>query len=79
MGPSAGLCVISLRAKLLIGYLVFVAALVALGAWSVWRFRELSHMTRLIVTENYDSLVAAEEMKDALERQDLESVQQKRS
>jgi two-component system, NtrC family, sensor histidine kinase KinB len=60
----------SLRAKLLIGYLVFVAALVGLGAWSVWRFRELSHMTRLIVTENYDSVVAAEEMKDALERQD---------
>jgi NtrC-family two-component system sensor histidine kinase KinB len=60
----------SLRAKLLIGYLVFVAALVALGVWSVWRFRELSRLTQLIVTENYDSVVAAEEMKDALERQD---------
>ena len=60
----------SLRAKLLIGYLVFVAALLALGVWSVWRFRELSHLTRLIVTENYDSVVAAEEMKDSLERQD---------
>src|SRR5262245_26704937 len=60
----------SLRAKLLIGYLVFVAALLALGAWSVWRFRELSNLTQLIVTENYDSVVAAEEMKDSLERQD---------
>src|SRR5262245_40941070 len=67
----------SLRAKLLTGYLVFVAALVvcgaalvALGGWSVWRFRELSQLTQLIVTENYDSIVAAEEMKDALERQD---------
>ncbi len=60
----------SLRAKLLIGYLVFVAALVALGVWSVWHFRELSNLTQLIVTENYDSVVAAEDMKDALERQD---------
>jgi two-component system, NtrC family, sensor histidine kinase KinB len=60
----------SLRAKLLIGYMLFVAALVALGAWSVWRFRELSSLTQLIVTENYDSVEAAEEMKDSLERQD---------
>jgi two-component system, NtrC family, sensor histidine kinase KinB len=60
----------SLRAKLLIGYLLFVAALVALGAWSVWRFRELGSLTQLIVTENYDSVEAAEDMKDSLERQD---------
>src|SRR5262245_52318367 len=60
----------SLRATLLIGYLLFVAALVALGAWSVWRFRELGSVTQLIVTENYDSVEAAEEMKDSLERQD---------
>ncbi|MBO0721284.1 MAG: hypothetical protein J2P41_10710, partial [Blastocatellia bacterium] len=60
----------SLRAKLLVGYLVLIAALVGLGAWSVWRFRELSHLAQLILIENYDSVVAAEEMKDALERQD---------
>ncbi|MBO0798108.1 MAG: HAMP domain-containing protein, partial [Blastocatellia bacterium] len=59
----------SLRAKLLIRYLVFVAALLALGAWSAWRFRELSQLAQLIVTDNYDSVVAAEEMKDSLERQ----------
>jgi PAS domain S-box-containing protein len=60
----------NLRNKLLIGYLVFVAALLALGGWSVWRFRELSQLTRLIVSENYDSVVVAQEMKDSLERQD---------
>ena len=59
-----------LRNKLLIGYLVFVAALVALGGWSVWRFRELSHLTRLIVADNYDSVVVAQEMKESIERQD---------
>jgi len=36
----------SLRIKLLIGYLIFVVALVTLGAWSVWRFREMSDITR---------------------------------
>jgi two-component system, NtrC family, sensor histidine kinase KinB len=60
----------NLRNKLLIGYLVFVSALLALGGWSVWRFRELSHLTRLIMSENYDSVVVAQEMKESLERQD---------
>src|SRR6476469_9073958 len=60
----------SLRTKLLLGYLVFVAALVVLGAWSAWRLREMGGVSRRIISNNYDSVVAAQEMKESLERQD---------
>ena len=60
----------SLRVKLLIGYSVFIAALVVLGAWSAWRLHEMGKVSRRIISENYDSVVAAQEMKESLERQD---------
>ena len=60
----------SLRTKLLFGYLIFVAALVVLGGWSAWRLREMGGVSRRIIANNYDSVVAAEEMKESLERQD---------
>jgi two-component system, NtrC family, sensor histidine kinase KinB len=60
----------SLRAKLLFGYLIFVAALVVLGGWSAWRLREMGDVSRRIISNNYDSVVAAQEMKESLERQD---------
>jgi len=37
----------SLRAKLLTGYLIFIAALVGLGAWGAWRLREMGGAARL--------------------------------
>jgi PAS domain S-box-containing protein len=60
----------NLRAKLLAGYGVFIVALVALGAWSAWRLHDMSKVSRRIISENYDSVVAAQEMKESLERQD---------
>ncbi|MGH9841949.1 MAG: HAMP domain-containing protein, partial [Blastocatellia bacterium] len=60
----------NLRTKLLIGYLAFAAALAALGAWSAWKLGELGGVARTIITQNYDSVVAAQEMKESLERQD---------
>src|SRR6267143_4428049 len=60
----------SLRTKLLFGYLVFVAALVLLGGWSAWRLREMGGVSRRIISNNYDSVIAAQEMKENLERQD---------
>jgi len=64
----------SLRAKLLTGYLIFIAALVGLGAWGAWRLREMGGAARLIISENYDSVVAAQQMKESLERQDSAAV-----
>jgi PAS domain S-box-containing protein len=60
----------SLRSKLLFGYLIFVAAIVVLGGWSAWRLREMGGVSRRIISNNYDSVVAAQEMKESLERQD---------
>src|SRR5689334_16749773 len=60
----------SLRVKLLIGYSVFIAALVLLGSWSAWRLHDMGKVARRIISENYDSVVAAQEMKESLERQD---------
>src|SRR6266567_521904 len=60
----------SLRTKLLFGYLIFVAAIVLLGGWSAWRLREMGGVSRRIISNNYDSVVAAQEMKESLERQD---------
>lgn len=63
-----------LRAKLLLGYVVFIAALVVLGGWSAWRLREMGGVSRLILANNYDSVVAAQDMKESLERQDSAAV-----
>lgn len=60
----------SLRAKLLISYLIFIAALVVLGGWSAWRLSDMGRVARRIISENYDSVVAAQDMKESLERQD---------
>lgn len=59
-----------LRSKLLFSFLTFVAALVVLGGWGAWRLREMGGVSRRIISNNYDSVVAAQEMKESLERQD---------
>src|ERR1700716_2771024 len=59
-----------LRTKFLFGYLIFIAAIVVLGGWSAWRLREMGGVSRRIISNNYDSVVAAQEMKESLERQD---------
>src|SRR6476620_3842360 len=60
----------NLRTKLLAGYMIFVAALMVLGGLSAWRLREMGDVSRRIISNNYDSVVAAQEMKESLERQD---------
>jgi two-component system, NtrC family, sensor histidine kinase KinB len=64
----------NLRTKLLAGYTIFVVALVVLGGWSAFRLREMGQVSRRIISNNYDSVVAAQEMKESLERQDSAGV-----
>jgi len=49
----------NLRAKLLLGYMLFIAALMALGGWSAWHLREMGGVSRHIIANNYDSVIAA--------------------
>jgi PAS domain S-box-containing protein len=60
----------NLRNKLLLSFFVFIAALVALGGWGAWRLRELGGVSQRIIANNYDSVVAAQDMKESLERMD---------
>jgi len=60
----------SLRTKLLLGYAGFVLALGVLGAWSARTLNQMSAVSGRIIAENYDSVVAAQDMKESLERQD---------
>src|SRR5262245_6700200 len=59
-----------LRTKLLLGYAGFVLALGALGGWSAHTLDQMSAVSGRIISENYDSVVAAQDMKESLERQD---------
>src|ERR1700674_197937 len=63
-----------LRTKLLLGYAGFVLALGLLGAWSARTLSEMSLVSIRIIAENYDSVVAAQDMKESLERQDSAAV-----
>src|SRR5262245_4487731 len=60
----------NLRNKLLLSFLIFIAALVALGVWGAWRLRELGGVSQRIISNNYESVVAAQDMKESLERMD---------
>ncbi len=60
----------SLRTKLLVGYLGFIVALGVLGAWSARTLQQMSAVSGRIISENYESVVAAQDMKESLERQD---------
>jgi NtrC-family two-component system sensor histidine kinase KinB len=61
---------VSLRVKLLLGYTVFIAALVLLGGWSAWHIRAMGKVSQRILADNYESVLMAQDMKESLERQD---------
>src|SRR5215471_11818506 len=63
-----------LRTRLLVGYAGFVIALGILGAWSARTLLQMSAVSGRIISENYDSVVAAQDMKESLERQDSAAV-----
>src|SRR6476620_7014133 len=60
----------SLRRKLLLSYVLLVIAVVIGGGWSVYHFTVLGQYVRLIMANNYRSVLDAQTMKETLERQD---------
>jgi NtrC-family two-component system sensor histidine kinase KinB len=61
---------VTLRTRLLLGLSAFVGALIVLGGWSAWHLWRMSALSERIIAENYNSVVAAQDMKESLERQD---------
>src|SRR5208282_4726321 len=60
----------TLQTKLLIGLLPTLAILVGLGSWAIIMFYHLGGNIDVILRENYRSILAAERMKEAVERMD---------
>ena len=59
-----------LRVRLIGTFVIMLAALAGLGAWSAWRLWGMGAVSNRIIAENYASVVAAQQMKESLERQD---------
>jgi hypothetical protein len=60
----------TLRTKLLIGLTPLLALMVGLGLWAIVMFSRLGGNIDVILRENYRSVLAARNMKEALERMD---------
>src|SRR3954470_2990868 len=60
----------TLRTKLLIGLTPLLALMLGLGLWAIVMFSRLGGDIDVILRENYRSVLAAQNMKEALERMD---------
>ena len=60
----------TLQTKVLIGLLPTLAILVGLGLWAIIMFYRLGGNIDVILRENFTSILAAEGMKEAIERMD---------
>lgn len=58
----------SIRGRLLAAFAVLVLALAALGGWSAWRLDGLGAVAERILSDNYQSVQAARDMRVSLER-----------
>lgn len=63
----------TLRTKLLVGLTPLLVIMVGLGSWAVATLDHLGGRIDVILRENYQSVLAAEGMKEALERMDSAS------
>ncbi len=60
----------SLREKLLLSYALLLLGIFGGAGWSIYYFGVLGQSVRLILQNNYRSVLDAQHMKEALERQD---------
>ena len=59
-----------LRQKLAFSYGLLIVIILAVSAWSIYHLKHLGRAIDVILVNNYKSITAAENMKEALERQD---------
>lgn len=60
----------SLRQKILLGYLIIAGLLIITGSWAIFNFINLNQAINDIMVASYRSVVASQNMIDALEKQD---------
>jgi signal transduction histidine kinase len=60
----------SLRRKLAFSYGLLIIIILAVSAWGIYHLVNLGRAIDVILVNNYKSILAVENMKDALERQD---------
>lgn len=60
----------SFRRKLAFSYGLLIVVIFAVSAWSIYHLVHLGRAIDVILINNYKSIIAAENMKEALERQD---------
>ncbi len=60
----------SLRQKLQFSYGLLILIILAVCLWGIYHLSRLGRAVDVILVNNYKSIVAAENMKEALERQD---------
>jgi two-component system, NtrC family, sensor histidine kinase KinB len=60
----------TLRTKMLIGVMPLLALMLGLGFWAITLFSRLGNNIDVILRENYRSVIAAQGMKESLERMD---------
>ncbi|MFY9825742.1 MAG: ATP-binding protein [Thermoanaerobaculia bacterium] len=61
---------LGLRTKLTLGFVLLLALLIAVGVQSISLLSDLGGSIDVILRENYRSVIASEQMKEALERMD---------
>jgi len=59
----------SLRVRLIGAFVVVLASLAGLGSWNAWRLWEMGAVSNRIIADNFDSVVAAQQMMESLERE----------
>ncbi len=59
----------TLRAKILAGYIVVIIIMICVMIWSLYNFNRLNESYTKIITQNYSSIVAADNMVRALDSQ----------
>ena len=60
----------SLKRKLALSYGLLIVIILAVSTWAIYHLVVLGRAVDVILVNNYKSIVAAENMKEALERQD---------
>ena len=59
-----------LKSKILLGYGLSLGLILLVGGWGISNLRRLGEASEAILRENYNSILAAENIIDAIERQD---------